>query len=125
MGSKIELEADDEQQQGDAEVGEFAEHFPASESDGVEQESRGEEADQGRQTDGPRQKAQRERHGDPGDVSQGNGDPIENHDAAGVLGSGERKTDRDPRASAADRGERRIPGSRRKRGVSDRTGTSR
>ena len=52
----------------------FCSISPAGGSMQVEQEARGQKADQRRQPDRPGQEAQQERQGDRGDVSQGDGD---------------------------------------------------
>ena len=50
---RLSLRPTVKQQQGNAEVSQFLEHFPAGESIQVEHKPRGEKADQGRQSDGP------------------------------------------------------------------------
>ena len=85
---KVELQADDEQQQGNAEVRQFPQHVPTGYSMQVEQESRNQETDQGWQPDGSRQQAQHERHGDPCHVSERYGDQLEVHGTIGGGGSG-------------------------------------
>ena len=86
--SEVELEADREQQQGDAEVRQFSQHFPACDSIEVERETRGEKPYHGRQPDRSGHQTEDEGQGDPANVSQGDGDQLEVHGASRGGGSG-------------------------------------
>ena len=91
-GTKVELEPDREQQQGDADIRQSLQHFPARYSIHVEREPGCQEPHHGRQPDGPGQQAQDEGQGDPGDVSQGGGDQLEVHGASGGRAWGTART---------------------------------
>ena len=83
QGFELELQADHEEQQGDAEIGDVADRRVLADPETAEREARAKEPDHGRKADGPGQKAQEKGHGDGNRKTRQAGDRI--HPAAFSL----------------------------------------